>query len=85
MSVITMLATATGESIFWLLLGVLFFAAIALFCCALSGYIDAWRDSADDPPEAPRAPDKSLFVSDWFFYLNVLLCLVSMLGLIFFL
>jgi hypothetical protein len=84
MSMTTLMVTVPIELISWFLLGVLIFAAIALLCCALAGYIDAWRDSAADDPHNTRAPpEESLFASDWFFYLNALLCFVSMLGLIF--
>ena len=82
MSATTMLATAAGELISWLLLAVLIFAALALLCCALAGYIDAWRDSADDPSDMLSTKEEPLFVSDWFFYLNALLCLIALLGLI---
>jgi hypothetical protein len=68
----------------WVLLSVLVFASFALLCCALAGYLDAWRDAAaDDPTDHPPMPEDSFFIADWFFYLNAFLCFVSLLGLIF--
>jgi hypothetical protein len=66
-----------------MLLAVLVFASIALLCCVLAGYVDAWRDHDDDTAGRDRPFDSEpLFTSSWFFYLNVFLCFVSMLGLI---
>ncbi|WP_157056305.1 hypothetical protein [Candidatus Burkholderia verschuerenii] len=47
--------------------------------CAVAGYIDVWRAYSDD---SLITQEQSMFVSDWFFYLNALVCFVSMLVLI---
>jgi hypothetical protein len=68
-----------------MLLAVLLFASIALLCCVLAGYVDAWREHDDTAVRDRPFGDEPLFISNWFFYLNVFLCFVSMLGLILFL
>jgi hypothetical protein len=66
-----------------LLIGVLVLAACALLGCVLVNYLRAWQDG--DARDSHRRRDiagDSLFTSNWFFVLNVVLCFGSLLGLI---
>jgi hypothetical protein len=70
---------AIGHMASYVLLGVGGLASIVLLFCALLNYLGAWRLGGQ---EYEAAQGNWLFVSNWFFYLNAFVCLISMLGLI---
>jgi hypothetical protein len=63
----------------YLLLWVFGIAAFALLCCALAGYVEAWR-VAGEHEHMPKSV--SWLASDWFLYMNALVCFAAMLGII---
>jgi hypothetical protein len=68
-----------SEVISFVLLIVFAIAGTALLLCAVAGYVDVWRAYQDD---SFTTREQSMFVSNWFFYLNALVCFSAMLGLI---
>jgi hypothetical protein len=52
-------------------------ASITLLCCALAGYLEVW--SLSDQQAGPTA---SLFVTNWFFYLNASVSIMTLFGLL---